>query len=477
MDANLSRLTALRLASLRPRLSALTEPISSAPLAVFRIVFGAVLLASVARFALRGWIHELYVAPAYHFTYWGFGWVQPLGEAGMYALFAVMALAAAGVMLGWRYRLSAVVFFLTFTYAELIDKANYLNHYYFVSVVAFLLIWLPAGRRFSLDALRRPALRAATVPAWTVGALRLQLGLVYVFAGIAKLHPEWLLDAMPLRLWLPAHAHLPLVGGLLAEPATAYLMSWGGALYDLTIPFLLLSARTRPLAYAAVVGFHLTTAALFPIGMFPYIMIACTLVFFPARFHDALLGRLGGLLRRIGAARPSSLVATAYRFGPRARWAVGALFAAHFALQVVIPLRSLAYPGDLFWTEQGFRFSWRVMLMEKAGYAVFDVHDPQSGRTWEVAPYEHLTPNQEKMMATQPDMILQFAHHLEALYRAQGLDDVSVSARAYVTLNGRPSRLLVDPDVDLTRIATGPQPRSWVLPPPNGRRWIGPDAP
>ena len=89
------------------------------------------------------------------------------------------------------------------------------------------------------------------------------------------------------------------------------------------------------------------------------------------------------------------------------------LFAVHFALQVIVPLRAFAYPGHLFWTEQGYRFSWRVMLMEKAGYAVFRVHDPATGRRWEASNYEHLTPNQEKMMATQPDMILQFAHHLE----------------------------------------------------------------
>jgi hypothetical protein len=447
--------------------SVLARPVSSAPLAVFRIAFGLAMTLSVARFALRGWIHDLYVAPTYHFTYWGFGWVQPLGEAGMYAMFALMGLAAVGITLGWHYRASAAAFFVLFTYVELIDKANYLNHYYFVSIVAFLLIWLPAGRRFSVDAHLRPSLRADAVPAWTVGALRLQLGLVYVFAGVAKLHPEWLFDAMPLRIWLPAHAHLPLVGPLLAEPWTAYLMSWGGALYDLTIPFLLLWCRTRVLAYAAVVGFHLTTAALFPIGMFPYIMIACTLVFFSSGFHERLVGWAGRWApRERRVASPS-----AYRFRPRAGWAVGALFALHFAVQVVVPLRALAYPGDLFWTEQGYRFSWRVMLMEKAGYATFSVHDPASGRTWEVAPYEHLTPNQEKMMATQPDMIAQFAHHLAATYRAQGLD-VQVSARAYVTLNGRPSRPIVDPGRDLAQVDLGPGSRDWILPRPDiERRW------
>src|SRR5690606_5724759 len=82
----------------------------------------------------------------------------------------------------------------------------------------------------------------------------------------------------------------------------------------------------------------------------------------------------------------------------------------YFLVQITFPFRYLAYPGKLFWTEEGYRFSWRVMLMEKAGYAIFHITDPESGRSWEANNYDFLTPNQEKMMATQPDMILQFAH-------------------------------------------------------------------
>lgn len=450
----------------------LAAPVSVAPLATFRILFGAVMAVSVVRFASNGWIDQLYVQPAYHFTFYGFGWVRPLGEAGMYAAFAVMGLAAVGVMLGWRYRLSAAVFFGVFTYVELIDKANYLNHYYFVSVVAGMMVLLPAHRALSLDVRRKPALAVATVPRWMVDALKLQLGLVYVFAGLAKLHPDWLLDAMPLRLWLPAHAHLPLVGPLLAEPATAYLFSWGGALYDLTVPFFLLWGRTRALAYVAVVGFHLTTAALFPIGMFPYIMILATLVFFPAETHERAIARVRGWLgQRAAAVRQSG---AGYRPSRQAGAVLAAVFAVHFAVQFVLPLRFLAYPGPLFWTEEGYRFSWRVMLMEKAGHATFDVRDPATGRAWEVAAYEHLTPNQEKMMATQPDMLLQFAHYLEEHYRSEGVADVEVRARSRVTLNGRRSQLLVDPAVDLTEVEEGFGPKDWILPfRDDGARWVG----
>ena len=79
-------------------------------------------------------------------------------------------------------------------------------------------MFVPAHRSFSMDVLRNPALEVATAPAWTINIFKLQLGIVYFFAGLAKLNPDWLFDAMPLRIWLPANAHLPVIGWLLELP-------------------------------------------------------------------------------------------------------------------------------------------------------------------------------------------------------------------------------------------------------------------
>jgi hypothetical protein len=136
----------------------------------------------------------------------------------------------------------------------------------------------------------------------------------------------------------------------------------------------------------------------------------------------------------------------------------------HFFLQIMLPFRHHLYEGDLFWHEQGYRFSWRVMLMEKAGYAIFHVRDPETGGVSEITLGDYLTPNQEKMMATQPDMILQFAHHLEAEYCGQGIADPEVYAEVYVTLNGSGSRPFVDSSVDLSKISEGFHSKDWILP-------------
>ena len=100
-----------------------------------------------------------------------------------------------------------------------------------------------------------PSCKRGKIPVWSINLLKLQLGIVYFFAGIAKLNYDWLIKAMPLKLWLPAHTSKPIIGFLFKNTAVAYVFSWFGALYDLLIPFLLLSKKTRSLAYVAVIVF------------------------------------------------------------------------------------------------------------------------------------------------------------------------------------------------------------------------------
>lgn len=443
----------------------INKPVHIAPLVLFRIIFGGMMLASVIRFLAKGWIRPLYLEPSFFFTYYGFGWVKPFGETGMYLIFAFMAVSAGFIMLGLWYRLSAVSFFLLFTYVELIDATTYLNHYYFVSIVSLLMVLVPANRYFSLDGYLNPGLRCTHVPAWTINIFKLQLGIVYFFAGIAKLHPEWLLEAQPLRLWLPARADMAVIGPYLTKTWVAYFFSWSGALYDLSIPFLLLLRKTRLPAYGAVVIFHILTALLFPIGMFPYIMILCTLIFFSESFHRKVITILKTFFSKAGhfSAQPE-INNSEILFKSRASAVILPLLYLHFLIQLVLPFRFAAWPGNLFWTEQGFRFSWRVMLMEKAGHITFFVMNPENGRKTEIRNSDYLTPLQEKMMATQPDMILQFAHFLKEEYQNKGIPSPVVTADSYVSLNGSGSKRYIDPETDLAKLSDSFAHKSWLLP-------------
>jgi len=427
---------------------------SLAPLASFRIIFGLLMLYSTLRFWFKGWIYDLYILPDFHFKYFGFEWVQPLPGWGMYLVFGLMVLSAIAISLGLYYRLAALSFFILFTYVELIDVSNYLNHYYFVSLAALLMATLPAHRYYSLDVKfgRIKAFEKGNF--WHVNAIRLLLAVVYFYAGLAKLNSDWLLDAMPLSLWLPANEHLPVIGPLFTYKATAYIFSWGGALYDLSIPFFLFFKKTRPYAYAAVIGFHLITWLLFPIGVFPWVMIFATLVFFSDDFHEKLLSFFKPIFGTNRSADRALAIPGSLRY----------FLIFFFALQLLLPFRYLAYPGKLFWHEQGYRFSWRVMLMEKAGYVTYEVTDPDTGNSSLIQPAEYLSPWQEKQLSTQPDLILQFAHFLEDEFREEGLNDPEVRAQAYVTLNGKRSKLIINPAVDLTEVEDGFPAKNWILP-------------
>jgi Vitamin K-dependent gamma-carboxylase len=423
------------------RIEKLQSPTSIAPLITFRILFGALMMIGAFRFMYHGWVERLYLEPVFFFKFYGLHWVEVLSERGMYLLLWTIAISAGMVMLGFLYRVAIVVFFCSFTYLECIDASNYLNHYYLVILLAFLLIFLPAERRFSVDAWLRPHLKVSQVPTWVIGILMAQLAIVYTCAGIAKLNPDWLFRAMPLAIWLPEHQQLPIVGPLLKYEEVAFVFSWFGAFYDLTIAGFLWFHRTRVWAYLAVVFFHLLTSLLFNIGLFPAIMITSTLIFFSGDVHEKRLSHLGY----------EKMKGSCYSFSRKGQKMMALLLTAFFIIQLFLPFRHWLYPGNVLWTEEGYRFSWRVMLVEKNGQATFHVKDPKTGRQTEIINGRYLTQFQEKQMSIQPDFILQFAHFLKREYQQKhGIENPIVTVDCHVALNGRTSRRLIDPEVNLS---------------------------
>jgi len=71
------------------------QPVDGASLAVFRMIFGAIMLWEVWRYFSHGWIERYYVDPTFHFTYDGFSWVRPWPETGMRLHFTALAILAA----------------------------------------------------------------------------------------------------------------------------------------------------------------------------------------------------------------------------------------------------------------------------------------------------------------------------------------------------------------------------------------------
>ena len=451
----------------------ITKRVSIAPLVIFRIIFGLMMAASTIRFGLKGWISELYINPKFYFTFYGFDWVSPINSHFVIALFILLLLFSILICVGLFYRFSTISFFLIFTYIELIDKTNYLNHYYFISLISFLLIFLPANRLFSLDVFFKFCKLKTHIPAWTLNILKFQIGVVYFFAGIAKLNYYWLIEAQPLINWLKHQTDLPLIGELMKYNETAYIFSWASALFDIAIVFILLNKKTRFFGYLLVVFFHTITSIMFPIGVFPLVMIASTLIFFSSKYHQKVISFLSfSSVNKFDNLNPIN-----YNYS--ANKTLTTIFSFYIFIQLLIPFRHLLYPGNLFWTEQGYRFSWRVMLIEKSGSAKFFIYDNKD-RPLEIENCNalesnyYLTPQQEKMMATQPDMILQYAKHLNKIYNDTiltenngtkiHLQNPKVTVEAYVSLFNKGSRLFIDPKVNLAQINRGLKNKEWILP-------------
>ena len=429
----------------------------SSPLVIFRIGFGLMMFFSILRFWSKGWIDKIYVKPSFHFTYYGFEWIEQLGEY-TYILFLICAISAFFITIGLKYRISIIIFFLSFTYIELLEKTIYLNHYYFICVLSFLLIFIPLNSSFSIDNILSKH-RSTKVPRWTIDSIKLLLCIVYIYAGLAKINSDWLLEALPLKIWLPSKYDLPIIGDTLMQKNWVhYAMSWGGMIYDLSIPFLLINKKTRNFGFFMVVFFHVFTRILFPIGVFPYIMIMSATIFFDSKVHDRIILALKNV---------SKIKFKDYKIKDRNslnnKFSI-IILSLFFILQLTIPLRNLAYSGNLMWHEQGYRFSWRVMLMEKIGYTTFKVLNKDNGQSFIVDNDEFLTSYQKKQMNFQPDFILEYAHYLGRHFKNKGLKNIEVYADSYVSLNGRKSQRFINPNINLLAETESFANKNWILP-------------
>ncbi len=390
----------------------------------FRVVFGVLLAVMPVRFAAYGWIESLYVVPEHHFPW--VEWAVVPSATALYAMHVVLALAGLSIALGRFYRPALAVYLAVFGYIELLDKTLYLNHYVLVTLLVGTLLVGPG----------RPGV--FHIPRWASWLLRLEFGLVWFWAGVCKLNADWLFRAEPLHTWLRARIETPIVGPLLGRWEVALAMSWGGMLFDLSIFFLLCGRRTRRVGLALLLGFHFATGVLFPIGVFPWVMLAGALLFVPPFWGVPVNERSQTMALR-----------TAVPVG---------LFVVFL---VLFPARHLLEPGWVNWNERGFRFAWRVLLVEKTAQLDYRVHEPATGRSWTVYPARELTELQFAQMRSQPDMILDYAHHVFERNGAAGRA-VEVFARSRVSLNGRRSQVLIDPEVDLARVEY--RDAGWIVP-------------
>ena len=453
------------------------RPVDAASMVVFRIGFGLILVWEVIRYFDHGWIASYFTDKIFYFTYPGFSWVHPWPSLElMEAHFILIAILGAMIALGLCYRLAATGMFFAFSYVFLLEEARYLNHFYFVILVALAMIFVPANRSFSLDRLiknkfpRWPFLslgETSFMDNWAVWAIKAQFGITYLYGGIAKLNEDWL-QGYPLSDWISDESGIPIIGPYVHERWMGLFLSYAGLALDLLFVPLLLYKPTRWLGLLCAFAFNMMNDQMFSIGIFPWVMLVGTTLFmepdWPKRLWDACTLSSADRNRMIQTRNAEAQKAGVLsHITTRRKWLAG-FMTLFFAFQFLFPFRHWLYPGVVHWTEEGHKYSWHMKLRSKRGRVRFIIKDPDSNREFEIDPDDYLNSRQEGKMETRPDMILQFAHWLRDNYRAQGMTNVEVYAESWASLNGRDEQRLIDPDRDLAKVQWGIGHSDWIVP-------------
>ena len=435
----------------------LTKLVDAAPLGLFRILFGLLMVVEVLRYWAYGRIARYYIEPTFFFSF--IEGIRPVGSA-MYLVFVLMGAAALLLAIGYYYRAASALFCVLYTYTFLLDKAQYNNHYYLICLLAFLFVMTDANRAFSIDAVRRRL--PSRVPAWQVYVFRLQVCIVFFYAGVAKINSDWLAGE-PVRAWLAARSDYFLIGPLLIQEWFVYAYAYGGLLFDLFIGFALLWSPTRGIGFVLLVGFNVLNKWFYDIGIFPYVTMATFVLFVNAstirRFFERWpRTRAVGRAVMLDLLGPRLDVRTSDR-RPIDKWwgrvrshATAFLMAVFVLVQLVAPLRHFAIRGHVGWTDEGHNFSWRMKLRDKRVHEIaFYTRDSLTGHTRDLSTAE-LTSRQERKMSRRPHMILQYAKHLAENLREEGVETLAVYVRTSVSLNSRDPKPLIDEQVNLAAV-------------------------
>lgn len=429
----------------------LFKHIHNSALIVFRIFFGLLCFLESVGAIFTGWVKRVFIDPQFTFSFIGFEWLQPLPGYGMYWCYIIMGVFSIGIMLGYKYRLSILGFTILWSVTYLMQKSSYNNHYYLLMLISSIMVFMPANTYASIDAKQNPKIKSYAMPQWCNLVFVLQLFIVYTYASVAKLYPDWL-NTSVIELMMKSKQNYMLVGELLQQKWVHYTLAYGGILFDGLIIPLLLFKPTRKWAFITAIFFHLFNSFVFQIGIFPYLALAFTVFFFEPKTIQQLF-----LKMKVFYDSDEVIV-------PKYKTPLIALFSIYFLIQIGLPLRHHFIKGDVLWTEEGHRLSWRMMLRAKTGRATYRVENKEKGKSYIVNLDDYLSPKQKRLASAKPDAIWQFAQKLKQKFNANG-QDVSVYVNCKVSVNGKPYKPLINPEVDL---ANAPfnyfKHNDWILP-------------
>ena len=414
----------------------LFKAIDNSPLIVFRILFGFLIACESFGAILTGWVKRVLTDPQFTFSFIGFEWLQPLPGFGMYFYFVLMGFFGLAIMLGYRYRIAITSYTILWAGVYFMQKSSYNNHYYLLLLISFLLIFLPANRYASLDVKQNRVSEEKTMPYWISLLFIIQVGIVYVFASLAKFYPDWL-DGTFTKNLLSGTTSRPFFLELFSQKWFYLFIAYAGILFDLLIVPFLLFKKTRTLALIASVIFHIFNSITLQIGIFPFFALTFALFF----YEPETIRRL--FLRKKPKLEDENLSQNLY--GKRI---VYFLMIPYLIIQIALPLRHHFIEGDVLWTEEGHRLSWRMMLRERNGYITIQIKDLKTGSVSIYNYRKNLTNKQAQNLATKPDFIWQYCQRIKEEYQGK---HISIYIDCKNSINRKEYKRLIDPNYDMAK--------------------------
>lgn len=435
----------------------LNKPTAPYVVSLFRIVFGAFMVYEIIDYFRIGLVKNMFVLPAINFRYDYLTWLKPLPELWLHLILGALLVFALCMTLGLFFKWACRLFAAGYLYIFLLDKSIYNNHIYLFILLAFLLSFTDADKSLSVVSRK---LKSVTIPNWQQFILQFQIVIVYFYGGLAKLRYDWLVECQPMRLLIEHMPDQHFLAGILKNDFGIYLLNYGGLLLDLGAPLFLWNKQWRRWAIYPFVLFHIFNSIIFrDIGIFPYVMISCLILFYYADELPYLKNKLNKnpAKKKLKKASPDPIREQALRKVP-------AVLVIYFVFQLLFPLRGYFLPNDMDWTTIGNRFSWRMKVdsrsIEKLEFIMIDTERNQS------SPIEInrlINDMQILNISMDPRSAKDFASMLMIRAAAMNMQEIDVKAEIMVSYNGRQSQYFLSPDRDLTTVPYSPFTRlDWV---------------
>ncbi|KAI3383632.1 hypothetical protein SNEBB_000019 [Seison nebaliae] len=421
------------------------------------------------------------------------------------------------------YKIPIILYAAGYWYMFLMEKCNWNNHSYLYGLICILFIVCDGSSAYTFHNLFNRIFfgekekNVRHVPLWNYAVLRLQIFLVYFYAGVKKLDSDWLGGMSMMRLsshWIFS----PFTLILTEQQITDYIIHWGGWSIDFFGGFLVFFDLTRPVGTTIFLSFHFMNSRLFHIGMFPYTMIATLPLFFYPDCIDRCARSLANYLdnrdyfehvahfinnyiviNKIDGVSEECIYQTkdeidkcqklkSYsanyvdRCHPdeeinekinskqekqsspnKSSWKLKFLTVYVF-LQIFLPFSHFVTRGYNGWTEGLYGYSWDMMVHTwSVQHSRIKVVDMVKNETLYINPKQW---TDRRRWNSHPDMIKQYANCLKRnLKRRYGILHPEIYIDVWRSLNHRFNQRYIDPRVNILEMDWNPfTPTPWLLP-------------